>query len=143
MYNKDLFYILVFSLICVPFVQAQAVQTDQYKVQFDKRDFTSDKNFVVIDDKKIQKSTLIKQFQTQIGIANKELKEQMQKKHQNQKSLSITSINVIKDCTASVNCGGGQTVSCSIRGPGTCESGTHSVACITSNQAETKVCDSP
>jgi hypothetical protein len=84
------------------------------------------------DHKKIKR-----QFQTQVVKVNRQLKRQA---GSGRKPLHITSINVIEDCNASVTCGDGTTISCSIQGPGSCESGTFSVACIQGNVSEVSTC---
>lgn len=54
--------------------------------------------------------------------------------------FNFTSINVVDDCSASITCGDGTVIQCSVQGPGTCESGMVSVACITSTSSEHSSC---
>lgn len=89
---------------------------------------------------KAEKMRFEKKFKRQLAKANRMLKKKAGK---GQRPFNLTSVNVVKDCSATVTCGDGTKISCSIQGPGTCESGLHSVACITSNQTETDVCNPP
>lgn len=78
----------------------------------------------------------VRQFQAQVAKANAQLRRRAGK---DRNPLQITSINVVKDCTATINCGG-KKLSCSIKGPGTCESGMVSAVCIQSNKSTVVTC---
>ncbi len=73
------------------------------------------------------------------GMSQQILKLQKQGANRNA-GFDFTSINVVEDCSASVTCGDGTKIECSVQGPGTCESGMVSVACITANTSQHSSC---
>jgi hypothetical protein len=93
---------------------------------------------VTIGKETYDKSKLTNDLKRQLEIANREIQKL------NPKVNAFVSINVTKDCCASVTCGGGAApIKCCITGPGSCESGTFSVACIAPNHEEHDACGEP
>ena len=88
---------------------------------------------LVVDGKKMTKSAF------EAGLA-REIDKFLRAGGGKDKGLDLTSVNVIKDCTASVTCGNGTKIECSIKGPGTCESGMVSVVCIAGNSSTVQTC---
>jgi hypothetical protein len=119
------------------FAVSQTAQAQGVKVTFDPATTKVEKAKVTIDGKTFDRADLVKSLTARLKIANQKIKRL------NPKAQSFTSINVTKDCTASVTCGNGTKLTCSIKGPGTCESGTISVACISAKTEEVNACGEP
>ena len=105
----------------------------QARVTYDKS-LTVKGGKVMIGGKAYDQSNLTKQLSAQLAKANRGIKQI------NRAALPFTSINVTEDYSATVTCGSGETLTCSIKGPGTCESGSISVACISANTETHDAC---
>lgn len=77
--------------------------------------------------------------QFEAGMSRQIMKFQRSSKSKDA-GLNLTSVNVVEDCSASITCGDGTKIECSVQGPGTCESGMVSVACITATTSEHSSC---
>jgi hypothetical protein len=113
---------------------ASHAPAQQVQVTFDKKVATDEKDEVTIGGKTYDRAELIKKLTAQLEAANTKARRL------NPKAQSFTAIVVTKDCCASVTCAGGETIKCCVTGPGSCESGTFSVACITSTSSEVEAC---
>jgi len=116
-------------LIC-----AQTSYAQQVSITYDKNVVTQEGGKLVIDGKAYDQAKLTRQLSKQLSIANRDIKKI------DPKAKSFTTINVTKDCCASVTCGGGKKLECCVTGPGACESGVFSVACVTSSGTEISAC---
>ncbi len=134
MYKFIIKLALVSTVVCCTTFAYAEEERSGITVKFDRNVVKVNNGTVTIDRKAYDKSKLISDLTKQIEIANREIQEL------NPKATDFTSINVTKDCCASVSCAGGKTIKCCITGPGSCESGTFSVACITANTTEQDVC---
>lgn len=123
------------SLIACAFVTVTALPVTAFSgdnINFRYSKGVSKTN-IVVNGKKVDQA----QFENQM---RKKIAQISRSRAGKDSGLNFTSLNIVKDCSASVTCGNGTTLKCSIQGPGTCESGLVSVACIQGNTSETQTC---